>query len=230
MIIPAYNEEDSIAGTLDSLKGQGAEVVVVADGDDSTRDIAEGHEAVDKIVSSSGNGAGPARNRGVEASEGDLVLFTDADTVVPENWVSRHLEHYKDEEVVGVGGPAGSREENLKDRIMFRIVSDYWYRISWPFGFVQQPGFNSSFRKEDFLDEGGFNKKISFLEDTELSLRMKKHGKIPFDKETKVRTFARRENEEGYFSLFFKFVKAYTNYYVLDNGIEQDYFDSEEEK
>lgn len=230
VIIPAYNEEDSISLTLDSLKGQDAEVIVVVDGDDSTEDIAESHEAVDKVVSGEGTGAGAARNRGLEASNGEVVLFTDADTIVPSDWVKKHVRHYKDESVVGVGGPARPIEDSLKNRVMFRINVDYWYRISWKFGFIQQPGFNASFRKKDFTEEGGFNETISFLEDTELSLRMKKHGKIPYDKHTKVETSARRENELGYIKLFVKFAKAYTNHYILNRGIEQNYFDSEDEE
>lgn len=230
VVIPAYNEEDSIGLTLDSLKGQDADVIVVVDGDDSTEQIAENHETVDKVISGEGTGAGAARNRGVDATEAEVVIFTDADTIVPGDWVEKHLRHYEDEDVVGVGGPAEPIEEGLKNRVMFKINVDYWYRVSWKFGFIQQPGFNASFRKKDFIEEGGFNEDISFLEDTELSLRMKEYGKIPYDKHTKVKTSARRENESGYIKMFVKFAKAYTNYYVLDRGIEQNYFDSEDEK
>lgn len=230
VIIPAYNEEDSIGLTLDSLKGQNAEVIVVVDGEDCTEDIAESHEAVDKIVSGKGTGAGAARNTGVEASKGEVVIFTDADTIVPDDWVKRHLSHYEDNSVVGVGGPARPIEDSLKNKAMFKINVDYWYRVSWKFGFIQQPGFNASFRKKDFMEEEGFNENISFLEDTELSLRMKKNGRIHYDKHTKVKTSARREKESGYVKLFVKFVRAYTNYYILDRGIEQKYFDSERQE
>lgn len=225
VIIPAYNEEDSIGTTLDSLKGQDAEVIVVVDGDDSTEEIAREHQAVDKVISGNSSGAGEARNIGVEASEGEIVIFTDADSVVPDNWVEAHLEQYRDG-VIGVGGPAASLETDMKNRVLYKLLADYMYRILWPIGLPTQPGFNCSFKKDVFQEEGGFNEEIPFMEDSELSLRMKHYGKIVYAPETKVKTSARREEEKGYVKVALKYINAYKNYYILDKDIEGSYFDN----
>lgn len=225
VIIPAYNEEDSIESTLDSLEASDAEVIVVVDGDDSTDEIARGHSVVDKVIKGDSSGAGQARNKGVDYAHGDVVIFTDADTVVPEDWVQSHLECYTDETVIGVGGPADSLEKDFKNRILYRFFGDYMYRISWPLGLTMQPGFNCSFKKEYFLEEGGFNEEIPFMEDTELSLRMKKYGKIVYEPATRVETSARRESENGYIMVALKYFKAYMNYYILGREINDSYFD-----
>lgn len=225
VIIPAYNEEDTIGTTLDSLKGQDAEVIVVVDGDDSTEEIAREHEAVDKVISGNSSGAGEARNRGVEASDGDIVIFTDADSVVPERWVESHLDQYS-EGVIGVGGPATSIEEDLKNRVLYKLLADYMYRVLWPLGFPTQPGFNCSFRKDIFEEEGGFNEEMPFMEDSELSLRMKDYGKIVYATETEVETSARREEEKGYLKVALKYINAYKDYYILDKRLEGTYFDN----
>lgn len=224
VIIPAYNEEDSIADTLDCLQGQEAEVIVVVDGDDSTEEIARGHSVVDKVISGSSSGAGEARNKGVEASEGDIVIFTDADSVVPDDWVESHLEQYSDG-VIGVGGPATSVEDDVKNKVLYKLLADYMYRVLWPLGLPTQPGFNCSFRKDVFEEEGGFNEEMPFMEDSELSIRIKDRGEIVYAPKTEVKTSARREEEKGYIRVALKYINAYKNYYILDKGIEGKYFD-----
>ncbi len=225
MVIPAYNEEGVLERLLDSLEGQDAEVIVVAGGSDGTVAIAEAHEAVDMTIEEN-NSSGPAksRNEGAEEAEGDILVFTDADVVVPDDWVENHVSNYEDERVVGVGGPARPIGDRLKHRLFFSLVKDYWYRFSYRIGFIQQPGFNSSFRKEDFLEEGGFNEEMAYMEDTELSLRIRDHGKVVFDPSTEVRVSSRRERQEGYLKLVFRYGRAYTRYYLLDKELEEGYF------
>ncbi|WP_252699192.1 glycosyltransferase [Natronosalvus vescus] len=105
--------------------------------------------------SSPTRGPGWARNSGAERATGDVLCFTDADTVVPPTWVGDHSRHYRRPEVVGVGGPLDPLESGLRHRVCFRILSDWWYRVSWLLGFVQQPGSNCSVRRTAFERHGG---------------------------------------------------------------------------
>lgn len=225
VIIPAYNEENHIEACLSSLSSQETEVIVIVGGTDRTRTIAEHHEACDRVLVEEGaNGPGAARNRGIREATGEILLFTDADTVVPEDWVETHLSQYTDERVIGVGGPAKPLEGGLKHRILFKLFSDIWYRLSWPVGFIQQPSFNCSYRRSVLYEEGGFNEEIPFMEDTELSLRTKKHGSVVYDQETCVKTSVRREQTNGYLSLFVLYLKFYVMFYVLRRNSEYEYF------
>ena len=226
VIVPAYEEPVFLSQCLSSLRSQQAEVIVVAS-DETTQTVAESHAACDLVVNDKQNGAGAARNQGVEASSGEILLFTDADTIVPPDWVSNHCRHYSDADVIGVGGPAQPLDGDEKDEIMFKILSDYWYRVSWPVGFIQLPTFNCSYRRSTFLEHDGFDEEIPFMEDTELSLRLRDVGEFVYDPQTCVETSARRENNEGYVSVFLTYVEAYVSHYVLDKEFEGGYFESD---
>ncbi|QDX41117.1 glycosyltransferase [Salarchaeum sp. JOR-1] len=225
VVVPAYADGERLSICLDSLDGQDAEVVVVA-GTDADATAAVDHDAVDVVVRDDGGGAGAARNRGAAAASGDVLCFTDADTVVPDGWVAAHARHYEDGGVVGVGGPARPLEDSASDRVLFKLLSDYWYRVSWPVGFVQLPTFNCSYRASTFHANAGFDEAIPFMEDTELSMRLRDAGEFVYDTETEVRTSARREQDEGYLSLFATYAKGYLDYYVLDRSPDESYFES----
>ncbi|MGH8659327.1 MAG: TIGR04283 family arsenosugar biosynthesis glycosyltransferase [Gammaproteobacteria bacterium] len=85
VIIPAYNEADSIAATLRVLapiRAQGHEVIL-ADGrsSDQTAGIVRGH--IDRLVSSE-RGRAKQMNAGAAAACGDIFLFLHADTRPPQ--------------------------------------------------------------------------------------------------------------------------------------------------
>ena len=81
VVIPAYNEEASIADVVGRVRGQGAwrEVLVVDDGStDGTADRAAGAGArVVRHPYNKGNGA--AVKTGIREAQGDFVLLMDAD-------------------------------------------------------------------------------------------------------------------------------------------------------
>lgn len=224
VVVAAHNEAALLERCLSALAEQDAELVVVASGGDGTREIAAAHDAVDVLVRDEERGPGAARNRGVDAASGDIVLFTDADTVVPSDWVETHRRHYADEDVVGAGGPARPLEDGWRNRVLFKVLSDWWYRVSWPLGFVQQPTFNCSYRASVFREHDGFDEDIPMMEDTELSLRVRHSGDIVYDPDTEVETSARREENDGYLSLFVTYVGAYVSYYLLGRDPDEEGF------
>ncbi|QUY49815.1 glycosyltransferase family 2 protein [Serratia plymuthica] len=89
IVIPAYNVAEYIVEAIDSLLNQSIlpyEIIVVNDGStDNTLDIVSEHygdnEAV-KVFSQLNQGAGAARNKGIELSSGTYVFCCDPDDVV----------------------------------------------------------------------------------------------------------------------------------------------------
>ena len=81
IIIPAHNEEKSIAKALESIKIQtftDYEVIVVCDAcEDNTKAVAESYGA--KVIEVNCHSSGGARNAGLDQAVGDWVLFCDAD-------------------------------------------------------------------------------------------------------------------------------------------------------
>lgn len=94
LVIPAYNEHDRLARSLDQVRaylvraGLEAEVIVVDDGSldrtaDLVRDRSAGWPALRLLRHVRNRGKGAAVRTGVLASAGELVAFADADLSAP---------------------------------------------------------------------------------------------------------------------------------------------------
>lgn len=92
ILIPAYNEEKVIKGTLNSIlkeeanKGYSWEIVIVDDGShDSTSKIVKNFDAqkVHLVRLPQNRGKGAALREGVLDSQGNFIIFMDADLSVP---------------------------------------------------------------------------------------------------------------------------------------------------
>jgi dolichyl-phosphate beta-glucosyltransferase len=94
IILPAYNESERIAGTLDSILahaaqcGWNAEVIVVNDGsaDDTAeivRECARQHPVVRLLENPGNRGKGYSVRNGMLRARGDILLFSDADLSSP---------------------------------------------------------------------------------------------------------------------------------------------------
>ncbi|CAD6881817.1 probable glycosyl transferase [Methylomonas albis] len=89
VIIPAFNIENYIVETIESLLSQSVkpqEIIIIDDGStDNTKGILleryEGNGLI-KIISQENKGAGEARNHGVSLACGDYIFFCDSDDIV----------------------------------------------------------------------------------------------------------------------------------------------------
>ena len=115
VVIPAYNEEHRLAGTLRAclvyLRRQAyeSEVIVVDDGSaDRTVEIAESFQSDDLVLrvlrQPKNLGKGAAVRRGCQAAVGDLVMFMDADHSTRIDEIERFMPLFDDgyEVVAGV--------------------------------------------------------------------------------------------------------------------------------
>lgn len=101
VIVPAYNAERTLAGTLDSVAAQThvpEEVIVVDDGSsDRTVEIARSY--VDRlpglrVVSIANGGVGVARNVGIRLSRCEVIAPLDADDIWHPAYLQRMLQRY----------------------------------------------------------------------------------------------------------------------------------------
>lgn len=95
VIVPAYNVEDYIPKTIESLIKQQddrLEIIVVNDGSkdatlDVTTQLLENSTFTNyKIINKDNGGVSSARNRGISEASGDFLYFLDADDYVSEDW------------------------------------------------------------------------------------------------------------------------------------------------
>ncbi|MFQ5413729.1 MAG: glycosyltransferase family 2 protein [Phycisphaerae bacterium] len=92
VVIPAYNNDASLAGAVASALGQSvapAEVIVVDDGStDGTADVARSFTDRVRLIQQNNAGSAIARNTGIAAATARWVAFLDAD----DAWRCDHLE------------------------------------------------------------------------------------------------------------------------------------------
>lgn len=91
VVIPAYNEEDYLSYCLTSLNKQtykNFEIVVIDNNStDKTAKIAKDLGA--RVVKEKKQGIIPAREKGFTVARGEIMARTDADTIVPPDWLEK---------------------------------------------------------------------------------------------------------------------------------------------
>jgi len=182
VVIPARNAANTIERSLQALLGSSGitpEVLVVDDGStDNTAELAA-RFPVTLIRLPEGSGPSAARNRGVAASSGSLLVFTDADVELAPDTLSRIRRYMTDHpEVDAVYGsydaaPAGdgfiSRYRNLLHHFVHQRGSEETGTFWCGCGAV---------RRQAFLDVGGLHEGFTrpSIEDIEFGGRLDAAG------------------------------------------------------
>ncbi|MBW2989022.1 glycosyltransferase [Candidatus Woesearchaeota archaeon] len=110
LVIITKNEEKNIRDCLDSVTSldypkDRLEIIVVDTSTDKTPDIARSYKDV-KLIRGHKAGFGHVRNMGIEKAKNELVAFTDADCIVPRDWLKKLVAPFKNENVAAAGGNA----------------------------------------------------------------------------------------------------------------------------
>lgn len=104
VIIPVYNGENSVSGSLNSLLSQtysDFEVVIIDDGSiDRTPEVIADHIEKDNRFSytyQENAGVAAARNKGLELAKGDYICFLDADDFYEKDFIEKLVSKVKKE-------------------------------------------------------------------------------------------------------------------------------------
>lgn len=195
VIIPAFNEERYLPQTLTALLDAAAHMpceVIVSDNQstDRTRDIAARYGA--SVVTERVHNIGKVKNTGARAATGEVIVFIDADTVVPASLL-RHIAHAMRAENC-IGGAVAV------DYTAFRRRWMRWYLKGWAFWgrfFNMKQGAAQFCRRDAFQQVGGYDDTIYMGEDIEFYWRLSKYarrvgGILHFIQDPKVVTSSRR--------------------------------------
>lgn len=215
VIIPAYNAERYIEKCLLSLTNQtfeDFEIIVVDDGsNDKTCEIASRYARVIKSTENLGEGA--AKNLGAKESKGEILAFTDADVVLPVDWIEKIIKSIKIYDIKCVGGGyCGSIGNSFMERFAYLELSHRRRNVA---GFVNTLVSNNfACDRSVFLEFGGFPRKYK-AEDLRLSYLISKKYKIYWDKDNGVYHHFRNDLK-GYLKQQYYFARdtVWTYYYM----------------
>ncbi len=192
VIIPVYNGGQTLGRCLESIfksSYMNFECIVVDDhSTDNTVSIAESFDTK-VIYLERKRGAANARNRGAGASQGDILLFVDADVeVYPGNFEKVVKTFNTNPEISAL---FGSYDDSPGSLGFFSQYKNLFHHYIHQTSREEASTFWSAFgaiRKDVFFEIGGYNIKTSMMEDIELGYKLKaKNYKIRLDKDIHVK-------------------------------------------
>ncbi|MDF2377908.1 MAG: glycosyltransferase [Verrucomicrobiales bacterium] len=175
IIIPAYNEEALLAGTIAaarlamaSIPQPGELIVVNNNSTDRTGEVAE-EGGADLVVFEPHNQIARARNAGAEKTEAPLLVFVDADTQIEAGTLQTALGNLESGKIAAGGARI------VMDQPVIPIVgwlTDNWNRVGATFNFAAGSFFYC--RRDAFEAGGGFDESVYAGEEVWLAKRIKK--------------------------------------------------------
>jgi rSAM/selenodomain-associated transferase 2 len=187
-VIPALNEADRIAESVQSARAPGVEVVV-ADGGSRDATRLRAAEAGARVVSSS-----PGRSRqmqeGATASDGDVILFLHADTTLPDGFADQVRQAIEDPAVAG-----GAFALRFDQRSFAMRLVEWGVRVRLALAALPY-GDQAIFLRRSLLESMGGVPQVVIMEDLDLVKRIKEAGRIVL-LSAPVTTSARRYRQFG---------------------------------
>lgn len=231
VVIPAYNEEQYISNCLDSLANQITdlpfEVIVVNNNStDRSQEIINNYKNKLnlRIILETKKGRGAARWRGFKEAKGDIILSTDADSVVPLNWIQALTNSLKNSSGVAVSGPCYFDDmPNITKKLMNILQPLFMVGYRIIFGHYFLSGFNFAIQKTAYIQSGGFNPNLNAIEDGDLSFRVNKIGKIKFVPKIKVIASGRRFKSNLIGGLI-SYIATFINYYLFHINLNKSVY------
>ncbi len=195
ILIPVYNGEKTLRKCISSILNQSYKnfelIIVDNNSTDKTKEIIIDFQKNNKNIAyvfEKNRGRGSARNAGIRNSRGEIILMTDSDCIVPENWINKMIE------------PVINQGEHAVMGFEEDIIGNYWTRN------IQESNleFIRSHEKNNYvtcLDTKNFAIKTSIMkkflfdenlgniEDYDLALRMRNKIKVRFIEEVKLKHY-----------------------------------------
>lgn len=177
VIIPAYNEQKYLPGTIGAIRraeaalGHPVEIVV---GDNMSTDgtAAVARDLGAKVVPVTQRNISAVRNTAAAAASGKYLVFCDADDHLSEGMLLEIQRAMETGRFVG-GGAADTRY----DRKSLGLFLTHNIMISLPLRMQGLSMFLFFTTKEDYVALGGFNEAYLAAEDLEFAKRLKRHGR-----------------------------------------------------
>ena len=200
IIIPAYNCENTICRTINSILNQlygNIEIIVVNDGStDKTKEIVKKYKNNINLYNNNNKGVCYSRNFGIQKASGDYILFVDADDTIDRDFIQKMVDQLNEGQLVGgkirkiinkeVKNILPQMSEYSKEKFIGDLISGKIDGYIWRYLFAKRT-----------LKNVKFDENLSYMEDTVFLIKYILQNNI-----SKV-----------------KFVNSFYNYYNCDTSV-----------
>ncbi len=203
IVIPTLNEEKELPFLLDSVRKQDFSdyemIISDAGSKDRTVDIAGKYGC--KIV----EGGLPAsgRNKGASLSSGEIILFLDADIILPDDFLDKALKEFKKRKLDIATFSLLPKKRKRLTSFLFNLF------YNWPIFLLERimphAAMGILVKKDVFEKLGGFDETIKMAEDHEFARRGKKIAKYGIIRSVSIYVSERRFEQEGWLKTAFKY-------------------------
>lgn len=184
IIIPCYNREDYISDAVDSCLRQtykNIEIIVVDDGssDNSVDVITSNYSNKLLLITQENKGTASARNKGLNASSGEFVIFLDSDDWITDDLVESHIKTLNRWPEVDICCADSAAVDNNGEMSGVR-------KSPWPdtpanplqLFLLKPPPFPACeiYRKSTILKHGGFDEDMKAFTDAGIRLKIVMSG------------------------------------------------------
>jgi glycosyltransferase involved in cell wall biosynthesis len=194
VIVPAHNEEAYLRETLCALQLQRYpryEVVVVANGcTDNTAAVARHH--CDRLIVISQKGISLARNLGARMARGDVLVFLDADTILPPDALKVINRRFTRKFA------AGTLKARPDPRRWIYLVL-YFFKNLMHWSRIHKGSVGVIICWKDYFEAaGGFDEGLHVMENSKLIEKVQKFGGYCFVNQIAATTSMRRYEKKGF--------------------------------
>jgi GT2 family glycosyltransferase len=190
VVIPTYNRLGRLRRVLAALAEQTyprqhTEIIVVSDGStDGTNEYLTHEPPIELVLVAQGNrGPAAARNRGIEASSGSIVLFVDDDVIAAPDLVQRHVDSHRagGAGLAVIGPMLTPPDAHMRPWVRWEQTMLYRQYEAMRRGLYdatprQFYTGNASVDRDSLLASGGFDPRFRRAEDLDLAYRMETAG------------------------------------------------------
>lgn len=206
IIIPTLNEKSYLFLLLDSIKTQNffadyEMIIADAGSTDGTVEIAKNYGC--RIT----GGGLPARgrNEGAKAAKGDLFLFIDGDTILPENFLQKSISEFNQRELDVASFFLYPYQKNKIFNLAYNVFYNWWPARA---GEKVLPHASNAILVKKGLHQklGGFDESIKIAEDHFYVRERAKIGKFGLIKSSNIFSSTRRFDKDGWAISILKFI------------------------
>jgi glycosyltransferase involved in cell wall biosynthesis len=215
IVIPTFNEGECLPLLLESIRTQSFfdYEIIIADNysQDITLDVAKEYGA----IITTGGLPGAGRNAGAKIAKGDLILFLDADVILPKDFLKDIVNEfwYKKIDV------ATCQVEPLSNRKIDHIMHEIYNKFIILFAntYPYAPGFCILVKKLVHNTIFGFDERIMLGEDSDYVQRASGISKFAVLRSHKVPVSVRRLDEDGRFTTAMKYILSGLYMFFIGN-------------